>query len=216
MPASQHSTPTVLVAAVALVAGVAAGTVGTLIVTGSDDSGPNTDATITLPDTLGGMRLEEEVVHEVAGEDNAAALEGVADRERVLAEATEALSDSRDGATAVSARYADDDLMTQVTLLAVAQDSPRLWSIQDTESGPEVLQLATPMEWVVREAEAECLVRAVRVQPAGTDPAEVETTVVRCQQRNPEMTVVLEVNGQMEADLGLRLTLEAAAGVSLD
>lgn len=214
MPEVKRSSAIALACA-ALLLGAGGGVAGTLALS-PGESGPNTEAGITLPETVGGLRPEPEVVREVAGADNTAALEGAQTREEILAEAAAALSASRGGATAAAATYADDELEVLITIFAVADDSPRLWTAQETEAGPEYLKLATPMEWVEREGEAECLVRALRPLPAGSDAEEVEATVLHCQLRTPEVTVMLQPNGSLEPHEALGLLILAAAQTELD
>lgn len=203
-----------LAAGCALIAGIALGAGGALALGGDD--GPDSGATVTLPEQLDGMRPEADVITEVIGSDNAGAVETVQNRQTVRDEATVTLSAAYGGATTASAAYSDDELETSVTVFAVAATSPGLWSSQDTESAPEILHLATPMEWVEVDGDAQCLTRPQTPYREGTDPADIESYVVRCQVSAEDHTVILEVQGsQMPPERGLELVQLAADEVEI-
>ncbi|GAA1135646.1 hypothetical protein GCM10009583_01710 [Ornithinicoccus hortensis] len=204
-----------LAAGCALIAGVALGAGGARALGGDD--GPDSSATVTLPEQLDGMRPEADVIAEVVGgSDNAGAQETVRKRQTVRDEATVTLSAAYGGATTAGAAYSDDELETSVTVFAVAATSPGLWSSQDTESAPEILNLATPMEWVEVDGDAQCLTRPQTPYREGTDPADIESYVVRCQVSAEDHTVILEVQGsQMPPERGLELVQLAADEVEI-
>lgn len=201
------------VAGCALVVGAAVGAGGAYAI-GGGDSGPDAGATLTLPETLDDLRPESAVVAEVAGSDNTAALEAAELRETVHGEAAAKLSTAHGGSATTSAGYSDDGLETRVTVFAVAASSPALWSVQDAESAPEMLGMATTMEWVEADGDAQCLVRTTTAYPEGTDPADIESFAVRCQVVRDDLTVLLEPSGsQMTPDRGMALVRLAADGL---
>lgn len=204
-----------LAAGCALIVGVAVGAGGALALGG--DEGPDTGATLTLPGTLDGLRPEAEVVQEVAGSDNTAALEAAELRETVREEAAAKLSNAYGGAATSSSSYSDDGLETRIEVFAVAASTPAVWSAQDAESAPELLRLATPMEWVEAAGDAQCLVRTVLTYPEGTDPADIESYAVRCQVAQEDLTVILEPRGsQLPPERGLELVQLAADELGVD
>lgn len=148
----------------------------------SGDSG-SADGSVTLPDTVSGLRLESDVVEELRGEP----IEG---RSEGLVETAELLSVSRDGAATAVQDYADDDLEERFTVWAVADGSPALWSPQESEAFAELMGLETPTEWVERDGDVECLVSpaAPMLRDRG---GEVEMRIRQCQLVQDGVTLML-------------------------
>lgn len=158
-------------------------------------TGGGQDATLTLPDTADGLRSEEAVVMELRGE-------AVPGREEALAETAELLGDSRGGLAADVQAYAAEDLDLRVTVWAVAQESSPLWSSQESEAMAELMNLASPMEWVerdgdVEEGQVECLMRTLNPAPRDRGD-EVEAVVTECQLVTDGVTLVLQ-GAQLES-----------------
>lgn len=155
-------------------------------------AGQEPPGSLTLPDAAGGLRPQAEVLGEPS--------EPL--REQALEETAQLLSESRQGAAASVRAYADEHLETMVTVWAVAQESPPLWSPQEAELMAQVLGTVTPMEWVEREGEVECLVRPLTVafegrggggteaNPEG-ETAAVEIVLDRCQLVDDGVTLLL-------------------------
>lgn len=207
-----------LTAGCALIVGVALGVGGSMAFGGDGEAGvaADTGATVTLPDTLDGLRPEAEVVAEVITSDNPASQEAAELREKVRDEVLAKLSSAYGDAATGRASYADDGLEVRVDLYVVAASSPALWSSQDAESAPELLNLATPMEWVEADGNAQCLVRTINPSMAGTDPADTESFAQRCQAVQEGVTVILESHGtELTAERGLELVQQAADEVAV-
>lgn len=202
-----------LPAAVGAIAGLVIGAGGAYALGGSD-AGPDTDATLTLPEELDDLRVTSVVIAETT--DNESALEAAATRDQILEEVTATLSAAHDGAATTSRSYADDELDTRVTVFAVAAPLPGLWSSQDVEGTAELLGTATPNEWVEAEGDAQCLVFPKVQMRAGTDPDEVEPLVKQCQVVRDGVTVILQPNGQLAVDRGLELVTRAADELVVD
>lgn len=150
-----------------------------------DDSGGGSIA--ALPDTAGGLRTETAVVTDLRGEP----LEGRAD---MLEETAELLSASRGGAATATQAYADDNLDQRYTVWAVADGSSALWSPDESEAAAEVMMLETPMEWVERDGDVECLVQPVTLVRRDSG-GEVEVRVDRCQLVREGTTLLLVASG---------------------
>lgn len=203
-----------LPATVGALAGLVMGAGGAYALVGSD-AGPDTDATLTLPETLDGMRVESVAIAEAS--DNERAQESARQREEILEELTTNLSTVHDGAAATGRYYADEELSTFVSVFAVAAPLPGLWSFQDSESSAKLQGMATPREWVEAEGDAQCLVFPKRQQLAGTDPAETEPLASRCQVVRDGVTVILQPTGQqLPAERGLELVQVAADELVVD
>lgn len=138
---------------------------------------------VTLPDTVSGLRPEGDVVEELRGEPIEGRAEG-------LVETVELLSASRSGAAAAGQDYADDDLEERFTVWAVADESPALWSPQESEAFAELMALETPMEWVERDGDVECLVYPAQPVLRGRG-GEVEMRIRQCQLVQDGVTLVL-------------------------
>jgi len=170
----------------------AAGTVAALLALGwsAGSAAGGSAMTLTLPQTADGLRTETEVVTELRG----GPIEG---REEAFAETADLLSASRGGAAAAVQGYADEDLEVRVTVWAVADESPRLWASQEGEKVAELSGLATPWEWVERDAggegeePVECVMRVINPTMAGSDE-EPEATVLECQLVTDGVTLLLE------------------------
>lgn len=167
--------------------GVAA-TVGVLLALGwlspGEGSGPES---LTLPDTLDGMRTEQAVLEEA---DRWEPL-----REEASAEVVEHLSDAYDGAAATGQSYLSDEMDQMVQVFAVAGASPGLWSAQDSEAAAELMGLAAPQQWVEQDGAVECLVRPLNPSlPRASEDGEavdIEEAVMQCQLVEDGVTLLL-------------------------
>lgn len=177
-----------LAAAGGAVAGAAV-TVAVILGLGwTPDRAPD-DEPITLPDTVVGLRTEAVVMEEARGEP-------FPGRQEALLETVELLSASRGGAAAAVQSYLDEDLDERFTVWAVADESPGLWSSQDSEIFAEASGLASPTEWVERDGEVECLVRPWDASYVRQGMGEVVPRVVQCQLAHEGMTLLLEAPNQ--------------------
>lgn len=162
----------------------AAAAVAVLVALGwSGESASGAD-TLTLPETAAGLRLQTIVEEEVRGE----AIEG---QVQALAETAELLSMSRGEAATDVQVYSDDEFEERVTIWVVADESPALWSSRDSDAMAELMVLETPMEWVERDGEVECLVEPIQLVRRDSG-GEVETRVSRCQLVQDGVTLLLE------------------------
>ncbi|WP_131106263.1 hypothetical protein [Ornithinimicrobium sufpigmenti] len=166
--------------------GVILGAVATIAVLYGLGWGPDDgldESTITLPETADGLRTETAVVEDLRGEP-------LAGREEALTETAELLSASRGGAATAVQAYASDDYDERFTVWAVADESPSLWSDQESEALAELMGLKTSMEWVERDGNVECLVEPAMPMLDGSD-RDVELRVGQCQLVQEGMTLVL-------------------------
>lgn len=163
---------------------------------------------VTLPDTAGGLRPQVEVLKELGREEPGGRLVG-------LAETAELLSVSRGGAVASVRGYADDSWEEQYTVWAVADESPALWSPQGSEAFAEVAGLATPMEWVERDGDVECLVYPA--MPVLRDQGgEVELRIRHCQLVQDGVTLLLTGTGDGTVSRPAAVLRDVAAHLGQD
>lgn len=165
---------------------------------GSQDEEP-----ITLPETAAGLRVEAVVVEELRGEP-------IAGRQEALEETAELLAASRDGAASAVQAYADDDLDERVTIWVVADESPGLWSDQESEALAELLGLAAPMEWLERDDDVECLAQPAEVM---VRDGEVEPRLTHCQLVQEGMTLILTGPGHDTVGRPAEILRDVAANV---
>ena len=142
-----------------------------------DDSLSGSDgdpATITLPTEVAGLKRFSDVVEPRPMDEL---------REQVLLETAELLGQSRGGAATGVEHYINDDMDMQATVWVVADESPALWSDQEAPSAPKYMNLATPMEWVERIGEVECLIQPITpvIYDEDVEDPEVETRIDSCQ-----------------------------------
>lgn len=138
----------------------------------------------SLPETAGGLSPEADVIPE---ERRDALLE----RQAAVTDTAELLSTSRGGAPTAVRTYMDEELEERFTIWAVADESPSLWSSQDSELVAELQGMKTPMEWVERDGDVECLVRAINPARRDSD-AEVVYNVTHCQLVQDGVTLMFE------------------------
>lgn len=190
--------------------GVAA-TVGVLLALGwlspGEGSGPES---LTLPDTLDGMRTEQAVLEEA---DRWEPL-----REEITAEVVEHLSEAYDGAAATGQGYLSDDMELMAQVYAVAGETPGLWSAQDSEAAAELIGLAAPQQWVEQDGAVECLVRpqdpSLPRAPEGGEEVDIEPRVMHCQLVEDGVTLLLLPGfGMQEVGPSADLLREAAANL---
>lgn len=166
---------------------------------------------LTLPDTAAGLRTDTDVMTEARG----APIEG---RQEAMDESAELLSQSRDGAAAGVQAYSDDDLEVRVTVWAVADESPRLWTSQDGEAMAELMGMAHPMQWVERdvsseeERDVECLMQARQPVIAGSD-AEVDAFPTECQLVTDGVTLILQGSGMDSIERPAEILRDVAANL---
>lgn len=204
------STPTArgrtwLAAAGGAVAGAAATVVALLGLGWTPDRAPDEEP-IVLPDTAGGLRTEAVVMEEARGEP-------IQGQQEALAETAELLSTSRGGAAAAVQSYLSEDLDERFTVWAVADGSPGLWSSQESETFAEVSGLASPMQWVERSGEVECLVEPADLSLALRGEGEVVPRILQCQLVHEGTTLLLEAPRQETVSRPASILREIAANL---
>lgn len=183
----------------------AAAAVGLLLALGwsGDSSAP--DRTVGLPETAGGLRTEAVVMPEERRD-------ALLQRQAALSETAELLSVSRGGAETAVQSYLADEFEEHFTIWAVADESPPLWSSQDGEAVAELQGTKTPMEWVERDGDVECLVRTVNPVLRDSD-AEVAYQVTHCQLVHDGVTLIFQGASQDDVRRPAQVLREVATHI---
>ncbi|WP_256840094.1 hypothetical protein [Ornithinimicrobium faecis] len=181
----------------------------------ADGSQASTSGELVLPDTADGLRLQDVVMEEMS---DRPADELLA---QGRAETAELLSASRGGAPAAAQTYADDELETRVTVWAVADESPSLWSAAESDALAESMRTKTPFEWVERGETAEdgstveCLLRATNPALQDSDK-ETEAHVQECQLVTDGVTLILQGGNLDSIDRPVAILRDVASNLEQD
>ena len=158
---------------------------------GQDEAAAVDTTPVTMPDTLGGLRQASAVVGEKSPEQGAKTIERY---QATAARTAEAYSAAYGGAAAGVQVYADDNLETIPTVIAVRAPSPRMTN--GVVSDPADLGLAALPQQVKQFGDVDCLIVQQQTAPAGQeiDPENERTT--SCQRTGDGLTV--QVTGLVE------------------
>jgi hypothetical protein len=158
---------------------------------GAPDGGADAGADlrpVTLPASIGGLRLQEQVLAD-GGDDTAAIRERLRDS---TARTVASLTDTY-GAGAGAAAYSDDDLETMAWAMVVRTELPPPTVLPAGPTADDLRLAVVPRE-VVRSGEVQCLVQNDTV-PADQEVTPADRHVLSCQRADAERTVITSFGG---------------------
>lgn len=164
-------------------------------------------ASVALPEKLGSLVTFAAACDSLDG-DTALCLRNADERDASTQAAAANLADAYDGAATAAVDYASDGYSQTVRVLAVAADSPGLWTT-DSEVEAERQALGHPQEWVERLGDAQCLARTESPVPADQTLSDDNAFPVRCQASGNNLTVIVFPGSDATIDEALGWTQQA-------